>query len=311
MTLIQFEYIVALDTYRHFALAAEKCCVTQPTLSMQIQKLEEELGVKIFDRSKQPVVPTELGESIIRQARVVLQEAKVIRQLIHNQREEISGELRLGIIPTLAPYLLPLFLNNFLAKYPGLKIIITEVTTELLIEKLKKGMVDVGILATPLQEQGIFETNLFYEEFVVYASPESPLLQHGKVSLKHINPDQLLLLQEGHCMRSQVVNLCHVQRVQEGNSRLAYETGSIETLKRMVETNNGVTIIPELAMTNLPEAGKNCVRRFEGPAPVREISLVTHRYFIKKRLTDMLQAEILAAVPEAMKARAEKKVLSI
>jgi LysR family hydrogen peroxide-inducible transcriptional activator len=241
----------------------------------------------------------------------VLQEAKVIRQLIHNQREEISGELRLGIIPTLAPYLLPLFLNNFLAKYPGLKVIITEVTTELLIEKLKKGMVDVGILATPLQEQGIFETNLFYEEFVVYASPESPLLQHGKVSLKHINPDQLLLLQEGHCMRSQVVNLCQVQRVQEGNSRLAYETGSIETLKRMVETNNGITIIPELATMNLPEAGKNHVRRFEEPVPVREISLVTHRYFIKKRLTDMLQAEILAAVPEAMKARAAKKVLSI
>jgi LysR family hydrogen peroxide-inducible transcriptional activator len=160
MTLVQLEYIVALDTHRHFATAAEKCFVTQPTLSMQIQKLEEELGVKIFDRSKQPVVPTELGQSIIRQARIALQESKAIREIIDHQKEEISGELRLGIIPTLAPYLLPLFLNQFLDKYPDLKVSITEVTTELLIEKLKKQLIDVGILATPLQESGIFRDQL-------------------------------------------------------------------------------------------------------------------------------------------------------
>jgi LysR family hydrogen peroxide-inducible transcriptional activator len=310
MTLIQLEYIVAIDTYRHFAMAARKCFVTQPTLSMQVQKLEDELGVQLFDRSKHPVVPTELGENIIRQARLVLQEARTIRQVIYDQKEEISGELRLGIIPTLAPYLLPLFLNRFLATYPGIKVSIAEVTTESLVEKLKKQLIDVAILATPLQEPGIFETNLFYEEFVLYASPESTLLQSEKVNLKNIDTNLLLLLQEGHCMRSQVINLCQIQGVQQGSSRLAYETGSIETLKRMVETNNGVTIIPELATMHLPESGKAMVRRFQEPVPVREISLVTHRYFMKKRLTDALKAEILAAIPEQMKVKAEKKVLS-
>jgi LysR family hydrogen peroxide-inducible transcriptional activator len=311
MTIIQLEYIIAVDTYRHFATAAEKCFVTQPTLSMQIQKLEEELGAKIFDRSKQPVVPTELGENIIRQARIVVQEAKAIRQIIQNQKEEVSGELRLGIIPTLAPYLLPLFLNRFLAKYPSIRVIITEVTTELLIEKLKKQQVDVGILATPLQETGIFETKLFYEEFVVYASPESDMLQHAKVDLKNIDNSALLLLQEGHCMRSQIINLCQIRGIKQESSRLSYETGSIETLKRMVETNAGVTIIPELATLNLSESAKAMIRRFQEPAPVREISLVTHRYYMKKRLIDALEAEILTVIPDEMKAKAEKKVLSI
>jgi LysR family hydrogen peroxide-inducible transcriptional activator len=188
---------------------------------------------------------------------------------------------------------------------------ITEVTTEVLIEKLKKQLIDVGILATPLQEPGIFETNLFYEEFVVYASAGSSLLQHEKIDLKDINRELLLLLQEGHCMRSQVINLCQVHGLQRSNSRLAYETGSIETLKRMVEINNGVTIIPELATINLPEANKAMVRRFQEPAPVREISLVTHRYFMKKRLTDALKEEILATIPAQMKAIAQKKVISI
>jgi LysR family transcriptional regulator, hydrogen peroxide-inducible genes activator len=311
MTLVQLEYIIAVDTYRHFATAAEKCFVTQPTLSMQIQKLEEELAAKIFDRSKQPVVPTELGESIIKQARIVIQETRAIRQIIQNQKEEISGELRLGIIPTLAPYLLPLFLNSFLARYSGIRVSITEVTTALLIEKLKKQQVDVGILATPLQEPGMFETNLFYEEFVVYASPGNRMLQYDKIDLKNLESSMLMLLQEGHCMRSQIVNLCQIRGIQQEESRLAYETGSIETLKRMVETNNGVTIIPELATLNLPDAGRAMIRRFQEPAPVREISLVTHRYYMKKRLTDALQAEILAAIPDEMKAKTQKKVLPI
>ncbi len=311
MTLIQLEYIIAIDTYRHFATAAQKCFVTQPTLSMQIQKLEEELDIKIFDRSKQPVVPTELGEQIIKQARVVIQETQFIREIITNQKEEIAGELRLGIIPTLAPYLLPLFLNHFLAKYPHINVNIVEVTTELLVEKLKKQLIDVGILATPLHEEGIFETNLFYEEFVVYASPASSLLKENIIELNSIQNDLLLILQEGHCMRSQVINLCGLNAGKEKSSRLAYETGSIETLKRMVEINNGVTIIPELATCNLPEINKSMVRHFGEPVPVREISLVTHRYFMKKRLIDVLQKEILGVIPQEMKVKKQKKVLAI
>jgi LysR family transcriptional regulator, hydrogen peroxide-inducible genes activator len=163
MTITQLEYIVAVDTHRHFAKAAEQCFVTQPTLSMQIQKLEETLGSKIFDRSKQPVIPTEIGEEIIQQARIILNEVKKIDQLISDKQGILKGELKIGIIPTLAPYLLPLFLQPFLKKYPDVTIKVKEMTTDIIVEKLKTGRIDAGLLVTPLQEASIKEYPLFYE----------------------------------------------------------------------------------------------------------------------------------------------------
>ena len=211
MTITQLEYIIALDTYRHFSEASKHCFVTQPTLSMQIQKLEEELGIKIFDRSKQPVVPTEIGEEVLVQARAVVHEVKMMQQLIKDKQGTLQGELRVGIIPTLAPYLLPMFLQNFLNKYPDVKIKVRELTTEHIIEKLKSGKIDAGLLVTPLQDSSLIETPLFYEEMVAYVSKSNAAFKKNYVLADDISLDELWLLEEGHCFRSQVMNLCELQ----------------------------------------------------------------------------------------------------
>ncbi|MDJ1500636.1 hydrogen peroxide-inducible genes activator [Xanthocytophaga agilis] len=311
MTTIQLEYIVAVDSYRHFSLAAEHCCVTQPTLSMQIQKLEEELNVKIFDRSKQPVVPTEVGMEIIEQARTVLKEAEKIKEIIQDKRNEISGELRLGVIPTLAPYLLPLFLQKFVERYPQVKLKIAEFTTEVLIEKLKSNQIDVGLLVTPLPDNNLFTQHLFYEEFVVYLSKSNELMKKNYVLARDIDVRQLWLLEEGHCIRSQIMNLCELKHRYQDSTTFEYEVGSIETLKKMVELNDGITILPELSLQDLNSDQIVRVRRFESPAPVREVSLATHRNYVKKRMIDALKTEILEAIPVAMQAQGEREVVKV
>jgi LysR family hydrogen peroxide-inducible transcriptional activator len=311
MTNIQLEYVVAVDTCRHFAAAADTCFVTQPTLSMQIQKLEEELGVKIFDRSKQPVVPTETGVEIIRQARVVLKESLRIKEIIADKKNELSGEVRLGILPTLAPYLLPLFLDNFIKKYPSVKVKLTELTTSNIIAKLKSEELDVGILVTPLDEEGLFESPLFYEEFFVYVSKGSKLVKKQFVLAEDIDPKELLLLEEGHCMRSQIINLCELKYKNRENSNLEYEAGSIETLKKMVEMNHGVTILPELALNGLSPRQWKMVHYFKKPAPVRQVSLVMHRNYLKRRVIESLKDEILRVIPEKMKDKKKREIITI
>lgn len=310
MTLVQLEYIVAVDTYRSFVNAAEKCFVTQPTLSMQIQKLEEFLNVKIFDRSKQPVVPTEIGSQIIDQARLVLQENKKILEIISSQQQDIVGELRIGIIPTIAPYLLPKVIAAMLEKYPDLKLLIWEYTTEDIINHLKTGIIDCGILATPLVDQNIAETPLYYETFVSYISKNSKLYKKKALDADDLEDENIWLLNEGHCMRTQVLNICRSTK----NSRLqslTYNTGSVETLIRMVDVNDGATLLPELALADLSAKQLNKVRYFKTPEPVREISLVTHKNFIKKRMLNALCEEILAIIPKQMKQRKKKEVIAI
>ncbi len=311
MTTIQLEYIVAVDTYRHFSLAAEHCCVTQPTLSMQIQKLEEELNIKLFDRSKQPVVPTEVGVEIIEQARTVLKEAGKIKEIVLDKRNEISGELRLGVIPTLAPYLLPLFLKSFLNQYPQVKLKIAEFTTEILVDKLRSNQIDVGLLVTPLPDAHLFTQHLFYEEFVVYLSKSNELMKKNYVLARDIDVRQLWLLEEGHCIRSQIMNLCELKHRTQDNNTFEYEVGSIETLKKMVEFNDGITILPELSLKDLNEEQLMRVRRFKSPAPVREVSLATHRNYVKKRLIDALKNEILAVIPAAMQTQDKREVIKV
>ena len=249
MTLTQLEYIVALDTHRHFALAAEKCFITQPTLSMQIQKLEEELGVKIFDRTKQPVIPTEIGTNIIRQARITLREAHLIKQMINDQKDTLSGDLRMGIIPTLAPYLLPSLYKSMQDKYPQLNLIIKESITEDVIYELKNNRLDCGIVVTPLKDPSIKEDILFYEELFVYVSKKNALSGKKYVLASEIDPNELWLLEEGHCFRSQVLNICELKK--SSDFHFKYETGNIETLKRMVDKSNGITILPDHIKTKL------------------------------------------------------------
>lgn len=309
MTLTQLEYIVALDTYRHFVLAAEKCFVTQPTLSMQIQKLEEELGVKIFDRTKQPVIPTEIGTSIIAQARVSLREAEMVKQIISDQKDALSGELRIGIIPTLAPYLLPPLYKYMTEKYPQLKLVIKETITEEVIHELKNSRLDCGIVVTPLKDPAIKEDVLFYEELFVYVSKKNALFDKKYVLAGEIDPNQLWLLEEGHCFRSQILNLCELRRSSDFNFK--YETGNIETLKRMVDKSDGITILPELAVMELSKSQHKLVKRLKEPRPAREVSLVIHRDHIKTKLIKTLKEEILSIVPTAMQKLKDKKIVEI
>jgi len=293
MNFQQFEYILAIEAYGSFSKAAESKFLSQPALSMMVQKLEEELDVKIFDRSKQPIVPTDMGKPILEQARVILHEISKLHEITRQQRETLSGELSIGIIPTLAPYLLPLFLKPFLEKYPAVHLKIYEYTTASIVGQLKKGHLDVGLLVTPLPQALLKETPLFYESFYVYAHDE-----YAKNYLlpEDINPDELWLLEEGHCLRSQILNLCELRK--KSNSQLEFEAGSIDTLIKMVDHQSGVTIIPELATLTLSKEQRKRLRPFAPPVPVREVSLVTHRDIVKKSLIEALRIQVLASLPK-------------
>jgi LysR family transcriptional regulator, hydrogen peroxide-inducible genes activator len=311
MTFVQLEYIVAVDTHRHFATAAGHCYVTQPTLSMQVQKLEEELGLKIFDRSKQPVIPTEAGREIIDQARHILAEKQLIGEIVQAKKGILTGELRIGIIPTLAPYLLPLFVQTFSAKYPQIKLVVNELTTELVVSRLRAGRIDLGILVTPLQENGIREQVLFYEELLVYVSRKNAAYKKTYMLAQDIDPEKLWLLEEGHCFRSQIVRLCELRKASKEGSHFEYEAGSLETLRRMVELNDGITILPELAALDLTGRQQQLIRHFRRPAPMREVSLVVHRDFVKQRLVQALHKEILASVPEKVRLNKSHNIVPI
>ncbi len=311
MTLTQLEYIVAVDTYRSFVTAAEKCFVTQPTLSMQVQKLEDTLGVKLFDRSKQPVVPTEIGIEIISQARLLLGESEKIKEIITDRRKELAGELRVGIIPTVAPYILPKILHSFIEKYPQVKLVVWEQTTEQIVQQLKLGTIDCGILSTPLHENNLTELPVFYENFVAYVSKNSKLYKKKNIGPEDIDVEEIWVLDEGHCMREQVLNICQRRKSTQGFKHFEYNTGSVETLKRMVDENNGATILPELALADLSDKQLDKVRYFKSPEPAREVSIVIQRNFLKRRMIEALKNEILEFLPKRMKTKKKKEVMDI
>ena len=311
MNIQQLEYIIAVDSCRHFVKASEKCYVTQATLSMMIKKLEEELNVKIFDRSRQPVVPTEIGNKIIAQAKIILQESNRLKEIVQEEQGELNGELRIGIIPTLAPYLLPLFMNSFLKKYPLVRLRISELTTDDIVHKLEQHDLDAGLLSTPLNLSSLTEQTLFYEEFVVFASSKEKILQKKYVLANDIDINRLCLLEEGHCLRSQVFNLCELRDKKKELNQLDFATGSIETLKKIVEVNQGITILPMLALKDMSAKQKNNIRYFKAPVPVREIGLVTYRYFVKEKLIESLKEEILDHIPSEMKSLSKKEILNI
>lgn len=311
MTFTQLEYIIAVDKFRHFANAADSCFVTQPTLSMQLHKLEQELKTKIFDRSKQPVVPTPAGIQIITHAKKIIEERNILTDFLQLNKGIFEGELKLGIIPTLAPYLLPLFIPSFTKKYPAIKLIINELTTETIISRLKDGRIDAGILVTPLNETGIKEQVLFYEEMMAYISPKNAAYKKEYVLPKDIDAKKLWLLEEGHCFRSQIANLCELRKASAEGSHFEYEAGSFETLRKLVELNDGITILPELATLELPSKQKLLVRQFKSPAPMREVSFVVHRDILKKRIIELVKEEIIKTLPKKLNSNKRKNIIPI
>ena len=310
MTLIQLEYIIALDTLKHFAKAAAYCHITQPSLSMQVQKLEAELGVQIFLRT-QPVTTTESGQIVIAQAKKILAAAEMMQQLIQQEQNIVAGTLKIGIIPTLAPYLLPQFLQTFIKQYPQVRLSIHELTTENIILQLKNGTLDAGILATPLNMAELKEEFLFNEEFVAYVSRKEKLFNKKYILADDIDVHSLWLLEEGHCLRNQVMNLCALQKDASIEKHFDYAAGSIETLKHFVDKNGGITLLPELATYTMSSAKKNMLRYFKSPAPVREISLVTLKTFSKTRLIDILKEIIMESLPPQMERKKKVDVIPV
>ncbi|MDB5191442.1 MAG: transcriptional regulator, LysR family [Segetibacter sp.] len=311
MTFVQLEYILAVDTHRHFAEAAESCHVTQPTLSMQIQKLESAMGIQIFDRSKHPVMPTEMGELVIQQARKILAERTLMDEMVQAQKGVLKGELRIGIIPTLAPYVLPLFVQPFSQNHPDIKLIVQELKTERIVSRLRESRLDVGILVTPLNDNTITEHVLFYEKMLAYVSEKSSAYKKTLMLPQDINPEKLWLLEEGHCFRSQILNLCELRKAGMEGKSFNYEAGSLETLRRMVEITDGITILPELATLDLAPEQQHKIREFKKPHPMREVSMVVHRDFVKKRLIEALKSVILSVMPDTIKNNKKSRVVSI
>lgn len=298
MTLQQLEYILAVDKHRHFTKAADECCVTQPTLSAMIQKLEDELEVKIFDRNRQPICPTAVGALIIQQAREVLVQVDKVKNIIEEEKHEVGGKFRLGILPTIAPYLLPRFFEQMVKKYPKLDVTVTEMKTPDIKRALLTGEIDAGILAELPDMEAYTHTHLFYEEFFAYVSRNDSLFEKKVIKSSDLSGELLWLLDEGHCFRDQMVKFCSIKAAR--NSRLTYQLGSMETFMRMVESGKGMTFVPGLAVEQMGAEQRELVRPFAIPTPARQIVLLTEPNFIRHTLVNAVAAEIQASVPKAM-----------
>ena len=299
-SLTQLEYVMAVHKHGHFAKAAEACFVTQPTLSMQIQKLEEDLGAVIFDRSKKPILLTQMGKKLISQMQTVLFEAKKIETLIqHEKKEGKQGTLSIGVIPTIAPYLLPRLLPICEDLFPDIELNLREMQTNQILEALSEDEIDVGILATPTQMAQMFEFPLYYEPFYVLCDKNHEYADMKKIKYQSLSMKDIWLLEEGHCLRNQVLDLCSVKKNKGEGRRYKFESGSLETLKNLVNLYGGYTLLPFLATENL--GSRSQVVPFERPIPAREIGLVYRREHYKSELIEALGEAVLKAIPEELR----------
>jgi LysR family hydrogen peroxide-inducible transcriptional activator len=299
MTITQLYYVLAVAEHKNFTQAAEKCFVTQPTLSMQIQKLEDELDILIFDRSKKPISLTEIGEKIVIQAKNIVNEAGRIKDIVEQQKGYIGGEFKVGIIPTIMPTLLPMFLNNFIKKYPKVNLILEEQTTEEIIKKLKNGHLDCAIAATPLEEDTLKEIVLYYEPFVAYIPDNHESFGKEEISIADLDLDRILLLQDGHCFREGILNLCKNNKfINDSNFQL--ESGSFETLIKLADEGLGTTLLPFLHTLDLNEKNKTKLRHFQDPKPAREVSLIYPKNELKIHIINALRDTISGVVRGAI-----------
>jgi len=296
MNIQQLEYILAVDQYRHFAKAAEHCHVTQPTLSMMIQKLEDELDTKIFDRSVQPVSPTPSGRKIIEQAHKVIRETNRIQEIAKEEKQSLKGEFKLAILPTIAPYLLPRFFQQLTVKHPDMDIRILEMKTAETMLALQNGDIDAAIIANKPIENYLQGEVLFYEQFFAYVAENEPVFKKDMIKTADISDERLWLLDEGHCFRDQLMRFCQMEKVKVRQA--AYQLGSLETFMRMVENKNGITFIPELAIYQLSKEQKALVRPFAIPKPCREIVFVTRKDFVRHTIAQLLVDSIKFSVPK-------------
>ncbi|MDO5524247.1 MAG: hydrogen peroxide-inducible genes activator [Bacteroidia bacterium] len=308
MNIQQLEYIIAVDNHRHFSKAAEASFVTQPTLSMMIHKLEDELGVKIFDRAQLPVQPTQIGRRIIDQARLSVAQINQIREIVQEEKGIIKGIFRLGILPTISPYLLPKLMDVHIQGNTDVRIMVKELTSESILRGLANDSLDGGILATPLNDDSVTERPLYYEKFFAYISPkERSLYVKNALEESDLTAAKLWMLDEVHCFRTQILHLCNLRKKRNTQSIFNFEAGSIDTLIKIVDNNEGITVIPEMATHKLSDEQKKNVRPFNNSVPVREISLITRKEYIRERLINIIVDEIKNAVPASLNDPALKK----
>lgn len=308
MTLSQLHYLIAVDNHRHFAKAAEASFVTQPTLSMQIQKLEEELGALLFDRSKYPVKPTVVGKRVIAQARVVVQESKRVQEILHEFKNVVEGPFKLGVIPTVATTIVPRFIEEFQKRFPDIQLQVMELQTDQILAQLRNDQLDAGILATPLKENGIIEKPLFYEPFVAFIPHTHPLSDEKFITNSELPVKDMLLLNEGHCFRNSVLNLCN-QSSPDNSKAIKMESGNFETLLRLSKKGFGMTLLPYLHAIDLPDADQQYIKPIADPRPTREISIIYTRAELKIKVIEALTEIIKEKVPPKL-LEAHETVLS-
>jgi LysR family hydrogen peroxide-inducible transcriptional activator len=299
MTITQLQYVLAVAEHKNFTLAAEKCFVTQPTLSMQIQKVEDELKIQIFDRTKKPIQLTDVGQKIVNQAKNIVNEADRMKDIVEQQKGFIGGEFRLGIIPTIMPTLLPMFLTTFIKKFPKVKLIIEELNTDEIIIKLKNGNLDAAIAATPLSEEKLKEIVLYYEPFVAYIPEKHHISDKKEIEVSDLNLDEILLLQDGHCFRDGVLNLCKNQDVVSLNN-FQIQSGSFETLIKLADEGLGLTLLPYLHTLDLKDNDKLKLKHFKDPKPAREVSLIFPKTELKIQIIDALKQTISGIIRGAI-----------
>lgn len=299
MTITQLYYVLAVAENQNFTKAAEKCFVTQPTLSMQIQKLEDQLDVQIFDRSKKPIELTEVGKKIVMQARNIVNESYRIQDIVDQQKGFIGGEFRLGIIPTIMPTLLPMFLKTFIKKHPKVKLKIEELSTEEIITRIKDGHLDAAIAATPLEDDSIKERVLYFEPFVSYIPKGHRLYSNKKIDVSDLDIDDMLLLEDGHCFRDGVINLCKAFKNHSAD-KFQLESGSIETLIKLSNEGLGMTLLPYLHTLDINEKEVTNLHYFNEPSPAREVSIIYHKSELKMQIIEALQDVISGIIRGAI-----------
>ena len=308
MTITQLYYVLAVAENQNFTKAAQKCFVTQPTLSMQIQKLEDELDILIFDRSKKPIELTDVGKKIVTQARNIVNESYRIQDIVDQQKGFIGGEFKLGIIPTVMPTLLPMFLKTFIKKHPKIKLKIEELTTEEIISRLKDGHLDAAIAASPLEEENIKERVLYFEPFVCYIPKKHRLHTNTKINVSDLDINDMLLLEDGHCFRDGVINICKAFK-SHADDQFQLESGSIETLIKLSNEGLGMTLLPYLHTLDINDNEKNNLHFFNAPSPAREVSLIYHKSELKIQIIEALQ-DVIASVVRGAIAFQNVKIIS-
>ncbi|WP_346856987.1 hydrogen peroxide-inducible genes activator [uncultured Draconibacterium sp.] len=303
MNLNQLEYLKELYLQGNFSRAAEKLNLTQPALSLQIQKLEEEIDFKLLDRTKRPLQFTDEGKLFYQKSLEILKSIEELKQISFEISEEVKGDLSVGIIPTLAPYLVPLFIHQLNTRFPELKLEVLELKTEEIISALKLGNLDCGIISTPVAAKGVTFTPLFYERFFVYISENHPLFKEDTIKIDELPEEEIWYLEEGNCFQNQINSICKINTQQNNSQNLIYRSSSIESLRKIVENKKGITFLPELATITIPSEFEDLIKDFAGEQPVREVSLVTLKSFSKERQVAALQQIVSESIPQRMKTK--------